>query len=245
MALKQIKTARRMAAATPENRNRYADFLRALAILAVVVGHWLMAAVWIDADGTHTKNVLGLVSEVQWLTWALQVMPIFFFVGGFSNWISYTRTKNAYGVWLRGRLRRLVTPTIPLIAIWGGLGLLGPAMGIPADLARTGSQTALIPLWFLAVYVLQVAATPLSVSVWRRFGLRAVGYLAVGAFVTDAVRAGTTTGVGFANYLFVWGAIYLVGHGWATGVFANARRGTVLAIGAGFVLIGMTIFGPY
>ena len=29
---------------TPESRNRYVDFLRALSILAVVLGHWLISA---------------------------------------------------------------------------------------------------------------------------------------------------------------------------------------------------------
>ncbi len=29
---------------TPEERNRYVDFLRALSILAVVLGHWLISA---------------------------------------------------------------------------------------------------------------------------------------------------------------------------------------------------------
>ena len=243
--MKQLTAARRMAAATPPSRNRYADFLRAVAILAVVFGHWLMAAVWVDDAGHHTANVLGLIEGTQWLTWGLQVMPIFFFVGGFSNWISFTRTEDGFGTWLRGRLRRLVVPTIPLIAIWGVLGLLGPAIGIPADLARAGSQTALIPLWFLAVYVLQVAATPLSVAVWKRYGLKAAAYLSAGAFATDAIRAVTVTGVGFANYLFVWGTIYLLGHGWATGTFANQRRGGYLAITAGLALVGLTVFGPY
>ena len=33
-----------LAVKTPESRNRYVDFLRALSICAVVFGHWLMAA---------------------------------------------------------------------------------------------------------------------------------------------------------------------------------------------------------
>jgi len=59
--------AQRMATATPASRNRYADFLRALAILAVVFGHWLMAAVWVDETGFHTANVLGRIEATQWL----------------------------------------------------------------------------------------------------------------------------------------------------------------------------------
>jgi len=34
-----------VAAATPAHRDRYVDLLRAAAILAVVTGHWLAAAV--------------------------------------------------------------------------------------------------------------------------------------------------------------------------------------------------------
>ena len=34
--------AAEVAAATPDTRNRYVDFLRALSICAVVVGHWLI-----------------------------------------------------------------------------------------------------------------------------------------------------------------------------------------------------------
>ena len=47
-----------LAERTPEARNRYVDFLRALSITAVVFGHWLMAAPWIEQGG-------------QWLLWRL------------------------------------------------------------------------------------------------------------------------------------------------------------------------------
>lgn len=245
MALKQLTTARELAAATPPQRNRYADFLRAVAILAVVMGHWLMAAVWIDDTGSHTENLLQIMPAAQWLTWLFQVMPLFFLVGGFSNRIGWNRPDRDYGVWLRTRLRRLVTPTVPLIGIWAVLGLGGPLVGIDPSLARLGSQTALVPLWFLAVYVLMVAATPLSVAIWERFGFRAIAALTAGAFITDAVRAVTTIHVGFANYLFVWGAVYLVGHAWAQGRCGDPVRSLVLAAGAGACLVAMTVAGPY
>lgn len=246
MAPKQLEAARRLAAATPSDRNRYADFLRAVAILAVVIGHWLMAAVWIDGAGHHTENVLGIIPELQWLTWALQVMPIFFLVGGYSNWLSWSRAPASYGDWLRKRLRRLVTPTIALIAVWGGITLIGTRFGLDHDLARIGSQTALIPLWFLAVYVLMVAATPLSVAVWKRFGLRAAVLLALGALGTDAARAVfEAPGIGFANYLFVWGPIYLLGHAWASGGFATPTRAPLLGVTGLLLLIAMTVVGPY
>ena len=39
---------------------------------------------------------------------------------------------------------------------------------------RNGTQMALIPLWFLAVYVFVVALTPISHRLWKRFGIRSV-----------------------------------------------------------------------
>jgi len=39
-------TASELAAKTPPERNRYVDLLRAVSILVVVVGHWLIATAW-------------------------------------------------------------------------------------------------------------------------------------------------------------------------------------------------------
>ena len=42
--------AKELAARTPETRNRYVDFLRAASVTVVVIGHWLIAAAYVD-DG--------------------------------------------------------------------------------------------------------------------------------------------------------------------------------------------------
>ena len=53
--------ARALAEQAPPERNRYVDFLRALSILAVVVGHWLVAAPYIDSDGAvQGGHLLGI-----------------------------------------------------------------------------------------------------------------------------------------------------------------------------------------
>ena len=81
--------ARAMAEMAPPERNRYVDFLRGLSILAVVVGHWLVAAPYVDGAGDVVGgNLLGIIPWTQWLTWVFQVMPLFFLVGGFSNGVS-------------------------------------------------------------------------------------------------------------------------------------------------------------
>ncbi len=243
--MNQLETALRMAGATPPTRNRYVDFLRAMAILAVVVGHWLMAAVWIDGAGFHARNVLSEIQSTQWLTWALQVMPLFFLVGGFSNATSWSRSDASYAAWLHSRLQRLVRPTLPLIALWVGLALAGPQIGLDAELARMGSQVALVPLWFLAVYVLMVAATPVTTSLWNRHGIRAVAVLSAAALAVDGLRAVTDSPVGYANYGFVWGAIYLMGHAWHEGLLDDIQASLVLAITGGIALVAMTLVGPY
>ena len=49
----------------------------------VVLGHWLAVLVTWE-DGTVTgENALNVVPDLWPLTWVFQVMPLFFFVGGF------------------------------------------------------------------------------------------------------------------------------------------------------------------
>jgi peptidoglycan/LPS O-acetylase OafA/YrhL len=61
MSMSIWKRATEMAAATPDERNRYVDFLRAASILVVITGHWLVATAYYD-NGTLTP---GDVLELQ------------------------------------------------------------------------------------------------------------------------------------------------------------------------------------
>ncbi|MFZ1567033.1 acyltransferase family protein, partial [Sphingorhabdus sp.] len=85
--------ARDMAEKAPPERNRYVDFLRALSIMAVVVGHWLVAAPYMQDGAVVGGHLLGIIPWTQWLTWGFQVMPLFFLVGGFSNGMSWAATQ--------------------------------------------------------------------------------------------------------------------------------------------------------
>ncbi|MEQ1755165.1 MAG: hypothetical protein ABL973_13650 [Micropepsaceae bacterium] len=58
----------------PPERNRWVDFLRAVSILAVVCGHWLMAGVYVDGAGTLQRgDLLSVSTWAAWLTWVFQV----------------------------------------------------------------------------------------------------------------------------------------------------------------------------
>ena len=160
-----------MAAQTPEERNRYVDFLRAVSILVVVVGHWLIATAHY-VDGTLTPGHL-LKSEpgTQWLTWLFQVMPIFFIVGGYANGRALASQADTfeYGDWVTRRVRRLFTPVIPLLVVWTILiVVLGPFL--PSDVVRAGAMSATVPVWFIAVYVGVTALAPIVYRWWRSAG---------------------------------------------------------------------------
>lgn len=242
-------TVRALAAATPADRNRVVDFLRVLAILVVVLGHWLLAAV-VVRDGVLVPDaVLNLATWSHPLTWVFQVMPVFFLVGGYANarsWRSARASAAGYPAWLRARIRRLVTPVVPLLVTWLVLVTIGYAAHVPWSALRTASQVALVPTWFLAAYVLVVAVAPGTLWLWERFGWAtvAVGLLLGGA--VDAVSIGRDDLlVGFANYLVVWATVHQLGYALLDHrLDGPARRATLAALGlAG--LVALVRFGPY
>src|SRR5262249_41117263 len=100
---------------TPPSRNRYVDFLRAMSMLVVIVGHWLAAAPYFDATNTLTaSHILRVAPWTAWLTWIVQVMPIFFMVGGYANGISWRaarRDGKSYAAWLEAPSRLANPPT--------------------------------------------------------------------------------------------------------------------------------------
>lgn len=66
-------------------RDHYVDSLRSFSLLIVVLWHWAFTVVIWEADGPHAGNPIGTTQGFWALTWLLQVMPVFFFVGGFAH----------------------------------------------------------------------------------------------------------------------------------------------------------------
>jgi Acyltransferase family len=235
---------------TPPSRNRYVDFLRAMSMLVVTVGHWLAAAPYFDATNTlTTSHILTVVPWTAWLTWIVQVMPIFFMVGGFANGISWRaarRDDKSYAAWLEGRLRRLVWPILPLLVVWVALVAIEYARGVRPELISYGSQVALIPIWFLAVYIGIVLLVPVTEAAWSRFGMRSFWAMTAAAVAVDVIYfAIGLRWLGFVNYLFVWGAISVLGHAWLDDRFSERRTLLVGAALAFAVLLLLVHIGPY
>ena len=91
------RTADRVAAATPAERDRFADLLRVASIVVVVAGHWLMAVVGWRGGRVEAGNAIALAPGLWLATWLLQVMPLFFFVGGLANLVSARRGEDSPG----------------------------------------------------------------------------------------------------------------------------------------------------
>ncbi|MGW6977133.1 acyltransferase family protein [Streptomyces sp. NPDC054952] len=238
-------TASEMAAATPATRDRYVDLLRVASLATVVLGHWLMAAVGPDGMG----NLLGIVPALQPLTWAFQVMPVFFFVGGFSHALSYrslTRTTDGpvYAAFLRARLQRLLRPTLVFVGVWTACALVVQLAGADrGPLAGAALRLVTQPLWFIGIYLAMVAFTPPLLRLHERRGWAAFAGLAGAAALTDVLRfALGVPYVEFLNFAFVWLAVHQLGFLRADG---RLTRPAVLAAAglAGAALL--VAYGPY
>jgi len=241
--------AANLAAKTPESRNRYVDFLRAVSIFAVVFGHWLMAAPYVSEGGIMITSMLEHQQWTRWMTWAFQVMPVFFMVGGYSNsisWQSAQRKGRSYNEWLQVRLQRLIGPVLPLIILWIFLAAGAQTLGVHPEMVKVASQMALIPIWFLAVYVFVVVLVPLTHAAWQRFGFKSFGVLVLAAVIDDILFfAADMKALGWFNYAFVWLAVHQLGYAWKDGYMAGARQGLAWMAGGAAVLIGLITFGPY
>ena len=240
-----LSRARTIAEATPTDRLRSIDFVRAASMLVVVLGHWLMAFIWLDGGTPRLGHALADAPWTQWLTWAVQVMPLFFLAGGFSNGRSLAAARNrgtSAWEWVGSRIQRLMTPTVPLVVAW--TALIAVFGSIDPSIAGAAATVALVPLWFLAVYLVIVLLAPLTHRLHEAFGPRAVVAGLALAVGVDALRFGAGwEWIGWANFAFVWLTIHQVGYAWDR---RPAPRTGLLVAGLGMAaLIGLVTFGPY
>ncbi len=237
--------------ATPEDRDRYVDLLRGLSILVVVLGHWLISVVIRTPDGVTGTSALGDVRALQLATWVLQVMPVFFFVGGFSNLLGVRQAARrgwGYRDYLHRRVVRLVRPTGIFVGVWLLAALVLERTPISPASVRFVAGLAAQPLWFLAVYLIVVALAPPLAAVHDRWPWAPFVVLPVLVGALDAGRlAAGQDGLALANYglvfLFAQQVGFLYGDGW----FAErSRRSLLVAAGGAFVvLVALTTVGPY
>jgi len=238
-----------MAAKTPPERNRYVDFLRAVSILVVVVGHWLIATAWY-VDGELTPgHLLKSHAQYQWLTWLFQVMPIFFIVGGYSNAVSLESAKRkgqGYADWLVTRLHRLMSPLLVLVIAWACVAGVMTLMGVRPVVIEFTSQAALIPTWFLAIYITLVLLAPVAYKFWRRFGFLSFWiFVGLAALVDVLFFAADIRWPGWTNYFWVWLGVHQLGFAWRDGRMGSAGKLLIYSALGFAVLYSLVHWGPY
>ncbi|MFD9263061.1 acyltransferase family protein, partial [Streptomyces sp. NPDC059538] len=149
MALAPLrKAASRIDRHTPAHRDRAIDGLRALALLAVPTGHWLLGGFTLDADGgLHNASPLSALGGLAPASWVLQMLGIFFLVGGYASALSFGRRTGPVRAWLKGRVVRLGRPVLGVTAVWALAAPVLYAAGGPEATRRTGATLVIPPLW--------------------------------------------------------------------------------------------------
>ena len=246
-----------LAAATPATRDRYVDFLRVASLAGVILGHFLMAVV--DdrpaATGGHAfvfTNMFALAPWTRPATWVLQVMPIFFVVGGFAHATSLrslARRGGGYADFARARIARLVWPALVFVTA-------GMVAGVVVE-AVLGTGTKYSPvlqiagqlLWFIGIYLIAAGLAPAMLRLHERFGWRTLAALVLAVGLVDWLRlAQGVDGVKWLNFALVWVTLHQLGFFYADGVAdrVGARRlGLWLFAVAGGAAALLMWLGPY
>jgi len=228
------------------------DIARVFCVVLVVVIHLLMLGVGFDDSGALL--VTRPLEEQPWFayaTWAGQIMPLFFVVGGFASltaWRSLNRRGGGASQYVRNRVLRLAQPAFPLFVFY--VVVIGAArlIGVDPQLLDVVIVGAGLPLWFLAAYTLCQAFVP-TMAGWHARAPRAtLVVLLAGAIAVDTLRYTTgVTEIGLANLFFVWLLIQQIGFWYADGWFSARPKWQLVTIAlvAYASLLPLTVIGPY
>ncbi|MFJ9472685.1 acyltransferase family protein [Streptomyces caniferus] len=247
------KTVRTIEDRTPADRDRALDGLRALALLGVPLGHWLVGGFTRDADGAlHNTSPLSALGALAPASWVLQMLGIFFLVGGHASVLSLRRATERgepAGRWLRGRIARLGRPVLGVTAVWAMLLPVLYGLGVPEATLRTGATLVIQPLWFVGVYAAVTALTPYCVRAARRWGAWTAAPLAASVATVDFLRYGPFADVmpswlSLLNLLPGWLFAYQLGVAWGERRLGG-RAARALLLGGVALFAALLLFFHY
>jgi len=256
-----------LATATPATRDRVVDLLRGVSILAVVFGHWFIGVVQWQDGVIRTTSAIGVTPGLWLMTWLFQVMPIFFFVGGYANATAYASSRSrgeSSLAFVRRRVARLLRPSLVFLGIWAVIQVAMHLANAGAPTAPTlwGDITLLRgvrpppqtvpfgPMWFLAFYLVVVTIAPLTVGLHKRFGWKVIWVMVAGAVAADVAGFTVDSIWRWFNVVFVLLLPHQLGHFLADGTLDRLSRSVywwMVGIGlAGLVLLtNPLIFEPF
>ncbi|WP_394554743.1 acyltransferase [Agromyces sp. MMS24-JH15] len=232
-------------------RDAGVDLARAACLVVVFVLHAMMVGVSVGPDGPVLENAMESWAWFAPATWVVQVMPLFFVIGGYAGWTAWQRRRTQGGTaadFVRTRIVRLVRPVAALVVVVATLLAGLAAAGVPPELVATAGYRMGQPLWFLAVYLGATALVPAMAWLHARHPLVVTGALAAAVVGVDVLRASTgVEAIGFANLAFVWVLAQQGGFLLAEGrIDRMSRRARLLvAAVAVSVLLVLTTVGTY
>ncbi|MFV0407995.1 MAG: acyltransferase family protein [Propioniciclava sp.] len=227
------------------NRNQVIDVARAASIIVVVVYHGLLYRIHLT-DGRVRIEPWAAPAMLYPLTWLLMVMPLFFVAGGYVHARLVDRLAaqdGSYPSFLTARARRLLGPLGLFVTVSAVVSTLAALFGSTPAVAAL-SQRFMTLLWFLAVYLMIIAAAPAMVRAHDRAGGATflgllIASLSIDGYVIQTGRIGLLE----VNYLLVWLLVHQLGIAYHRGWF---RRGAAwipwAAVIAGTAAILFLIF---
>ncbi|MFE9695611.1 acyltransferase [Streptomyces sp. NPDC006270] len=233
----------RIEAATPPGRDRAVDALRALAILGVVVGHWLVTALVTDSGTVRGASPLTYLPHLTPVSWVFQTLAVFFLVGGQAaagSWASARRRGVPYGPWVGGRLARLFRPVAAVLVVWALAAGVMLAAGVGEPTVRALGKLVWSPLWFLLVFAALTALTPLVARLHPLWPVVVVLHV-------DLVRLGLggPGELGWINVVAGWLAPYCLGALVARGGMCGRTGGWALLLGGGAAAVALVLWAGY
>ena len=233
---------------TRSDREVYLDFVRAMSLIVVVIFHWAFTILEFRPDQVKANNPIGTTPGLWALTWVLQVVPLFFFVGGYIHFRSWEKAR-ARGVtrwrFVATRWRALLVPALSVIAVWVAIGT---AIGLIKHVPWISSGVILVisPLWFLGVYLVLDALAPATVWLHRRWGVRVIAVLVAIAMGLDLLRFVRGYGwAGWLNLLVIWSFCHQMGMHYGSLVGLRRRARWMLVLGGFIALLVLTTLAPY
>jgi len=228
----------------PAERDAFIDFVRAFSLLVVVAWHWVFTIIIWKPDGPYASNPIGFTRGLFIATWLFQVMPLFFFVGGFAHAESWEAAEE------RGRFRttlgfawsragQLARPALILAGAWWAIGSVAVALfevdGVPRSV-----RLILSPLWFIIVYLLLIVLFPLTHWLHERFGGLVVVWGVGISVVVDVARfSHDVSWAGWVNMVVVWATCHQLGYFWTDLVGMGRRVAWSLMWGGLFALAAL------
>lgn len=238
-------------------RDPYPDALRACALIVVVLGHWIATLPRIvDGRLVDTDHLLAAWSGAGFLTWAVQVVPLFVFVSAAvsADGVERRLRQGEQRQWWASRALGLARPTVTYLAVLVALASVALLSG--GRLLELFDRSLTVHLWFLLMLLTVQALLPWCLRMDRRFGTGAVLALVAAAAAMDVARSGVSSledlrwlgrdvsanppGIAWINMLVVWLVPQQLGIAWKRGRFRGVGAGAgFLALGAAWLLLAM------